>query len=449
MTVQDTADSDPRAAQDDADAPPFVNTPAFKANAHAEYGRLRENGPLHRVRLPNGLVVWMVVSHELAREVFTHPLIVKDPSASLEALDAAGYTSHRAGVGLGGNMLTSDPPRHTRLRKLVSGAFTPRRVAALRPHVQRITDDLLDAAGQSASTSAASGSGEVDLVDTFTAPLPMTVISELLGVPEEDRRQLLGWSRQALGNPPGRQVEGATNLSKYLAALLAAKRDEPGEDLLSALVAAYDEVDGRLTEEELLGTAVLLVVAGHDTTSNLLGNAILALLRDPAQADLLRSDPGLVPAAVEEILRHDAPVDLSPMRYAAEDFVLAGTQIRRGDCLHISLVSVGRDGLQSADQQVLAAEADAGASVGSGDRDRDRSEVATSSGKHLSFGHGIHYCIGAPLARLEAEIAISTLLRRFPDLTLAVEADQVPWITGGIMNGPVALPVRLGSSRVD
>jgi cytochrome P450 len=431
VTLEDTAHDGPRSAQDDADAPPFVNTPAFKANAHAEYARLREDGPLHRVRLPNGLAVWLVVSHELAREVFTHPLIVKDASASLEALDAAGYTSHRTGVGLGGNMLTADPPHHTRLRKLVSGAFTPRRVASLRPHIQRITDDLLDAVHQ----AAADGPDEVDLVDTFTAPLPMTVISELLGVPEEDRRDLLSWSRQALGNPPGRQVEGASNLSRYLAGLLAAKRGEPGDDLLSALVAAHDEVDGRLSEEELLGTAVLLVVAGHDTTSNLLGNAVLGLLRDPARADLLRSDPRLLPGAVEDVLRLDAPVDLSPMRYAAEDFVLGGMQIRRGDCVHVSLVSVGRDGVQHHDQQ--APEPEAG----------DRQDVAGAGNKHLSFGHGIHYCIGAPLARLEAEVAIGTLLRRYPDLALAVGSDQVPWISGGIMNGPVTLPVRLGPGR--
>jgi cytochrome P450 len=392
--------------------------------------------------------VWLVVSHELAREVFTHPLIVKDSSASLEALDAAGYTSHRTGVGLGGNMLTADPPRHTRLRKLVAGAFTPRRVASLRPHIQRITDDLLDAV-ELAAAAAADGTGEVDLVDTFTAPLPMTVISELLGVPEEDRRELLSWSRQALGNPPGRQVEGASNLSRYLAGLLAAKRREPGGDLLSALVASYDEVDGRLSEEELLGTAVLLVVAGHDTTSNLLGNAVVALLRDPVRAGLLRTDPGLLPAAVEEILRLDAPVDLSPMRYAAEDFVLCGAQIRRGDCVHVSLVSAGRDGLQGADHQASEAAAETEKGTGAEAEAADRPDVtASGGGRHLSFGHGIHYCIGAPLARLEAEIALGTLLRRFPDLTLVSDDGQVPWITGGIMNGPVALPVRLGKETL-
>ena len=280
----------------------------------------------------------------------------------------------------------------------------------------------------------------------------MTVISELLGVPEEDRRTLLTWSRQALGNPPGHQVEGASNLSGYLAELLAAKRREPGEDLLSALVAARDDVDGQLSDEELLGTAVLLVVAGHDTTTNLLGNAIAALLRDPARADALRADPALVPGAVEEILRHDAPVDLTPMRYAAEDLVLGGVQLRRGDPLHISLVSAGDDhdhgrcpGIGAAGAAgAVGAVGAVGPAGGTGSAGAGTEAGTDDTPRHLSFGHGIHYCIGAPLARLEAEIAISTLLRRFPGLWLVGGADDVPRITGGIMNGPVAVQVRLG-----
>ncbi|MDH6108810.1 cytochrome P450 [Kitasatospora sp. MAP12-15] len=396
-----------------AHQPVLIGSPSFKADAHAEYARLREAGPIHRVRMPSGLSGWLVVSHDLAREAFTHPLLGKDPEPAQAHLDAVGYTRNRTGVGLGGNMLTADPPHHTRLRKLVAGAFSARRMAALGPRIQQITDELLDGIAPLGST---------DLVESFTGPLPMTVISELLGVPEEHRDQFRHWSQQALGNPPEKQREGATNLNRYLAELLADKRRNPGEDLLSALVAVHDEVDGRLSEEELLGTAVLLVVAGHDTTANLLANAALRLLREPEQAELLRRDPALLAGAVEEFLRHDAPVDTTPLRFASGDLTLGGADIRTGDVVVISLTSVGHDVEGGTGQQPL--------------------DVTRPAARHLSFGHGIHHCIGAPLARLEGVIALGTLLRRLPDLALTDPEGEVAWIPAGIIHGPLLLPVR-------
>ncbi|MFD9541365.1 cytochrome P450 [Streptomyces sp. NPDC060022] len=390
---------------------PYVFTPAFKADAHARYARLRKQGPIHRVRTHTDLPTWLVVGHDIAREALVHPLLGKDSTPADTALEAAGYTINRPGVGLGGNMLTADPPHHTRLRKLVASAFTPQRIESLRPRIQEIADKLLDAFATD---------GHTDLVPAFTTPLPMTVLSQMLGVPEERRGRFTTWTQQALGNPPEKQAEGAANLNGFLAKLLADKQRSPGDDLLSALVAVRDKEDGWLSDTELLGTAVLLVVAGHDTTANLLADGVLALLRHPEQAHLLRERPELLPGAVEEILRYDAPVEYTPMRWATEDFELGGVRIRKGDGVHIGLTAVGRDGGE----------------------DADRFDVTRADGRHLSFGHGIHHCLGAPLARLEGVVALGTLLRRFPDLELAAPAEELPWVPAGITHGPSALPVR-------
>ncbi|WP_035803295.1 cytochrome P450 family protein [Kitasatospora mediocidica] len=407
--------TNPGPPPEDAADLPQIGARAFKTDAQARYAQLRERGPVHRVRLAGGMTGWLVVGYDAAREAFTHPALGKDPSPARAALEAAGYTSHLPGVGLGGNMLTVDPPEHTRLRRLVAGAFSPRRTAELAPRVQQITDDLLDAVAPL---------GRTDLVESFTGRLPMSVICELLGVPVDRREEFRRWSQQALGNPPGLQRIGAEQLTRFLAELVAAKRRTPGGDLLSALVAVHDEDDGGLSDVELLGTAVLLVVAGHDTTVNLLGNAVRALLTHPEQLQLLKDQPELMPSAVEEFLRYDAPVEITPPRFAAADLVLGGARISAGDVVHIALTSVGRDGGARPDEL----------------------DVARADSRHLSFGHGLHHCLGAPLARLEGVIALGTLLRRLPDLSLAVPADEIEWIPAGITRGPVALPVRFTPS---
>ncbi|CAG6390694.1 cytochrome P450 [Streptomyces cocklensis] len=395
-----------------------VIDPAFKADAPARYARLRELGPIHPAEFHLGLKGWVVVGHELAREALTHPALLKDATPAAEALAAAGYVLHKPSVGLGAQMMEADPPAHTRLRRLASAAFTPRRTADLAPRIEQIAHGLIDALPPA---------GETDLVEVFNAPLPATVIAELLGIPEEHHLDFRRWSAQALqvASPGHRQA--LAGLHGLLAGLVADKRRSPGDDLLSALVAVRDEDDGRLTEEELVGTAMMLVVAGHESTVNLLGNALLALLQHPEQLRLLRERPELMPGAVEEFLRYDTSVERSTSRYAAEDLELGGVSVPRGGMVVVALGAAGRDAPQSRaeDPGVL--------------------DVTRPGARHLAFGHGVHYCLGAPLARLEAAIALRTLLGRLPELELSVPVDSLQWIGSGIIRGVLSLPVRYRS----
>ncbi|GAA0448131.1 cytochrome P450 [Paractinoplanes deccanensis] len=386
-------------------------TPDFKADSPRRWAELRRRGPVHRIRLETGLEVWAVVTYEAAREALAHPLLRKDSTPAEAALAAAGFTLHKPGVGIGGNMLEADPPAHTRLRRVVAGAFSPRRVEALAPRVREIAAGLL---------GALAGRYEVDLVTAYHAPLPIAVIGELLGVPEEERAGFRTWTAAAVSAPSAAQREGVRALNACLESLIARKRAAPGDDLLSALAAG-----GELSDEELLGTAALMVVAGHDTTVNLLGNAVAALLRQPAELARLRARPELIAGAVEEFLRYDPPVEQASKRYAAEDLTLAGQPIRRGDVVAVMLGSASRDAPQT------------------DDGDPGLLDVERAAARHLAFGHGIHHCLGAPLARLEATIALGALIERFPRLSPAVALEEIEWIASGMMRGPVALPVRL------
>ncbi|MFJ9007938.1 cytochrome P450 [Streptomyces canus] len=397
----------------DLDIAAKVNA-AFKADAHDRYAELRARGPIHRVRILKGIDAWMVVDHDLAKVALTHEALLKDATPASDALDAAGFTAHRPESGLGVNMLNADPPDHTRLRRLVAAAFTKRRVEALRPRITEIAESLADAIAPL---------GTADLVQSFTGPLPIQVISELLGVPEDGRASFRTWTSLALGATSEKQREGFVNLNRYLTELVAEKQRSPGDDLLSALTAVHDQRDGRLSKAELVGTANLLVVAGHDTSVNFLGNAMIALFRHPEQARRLRAQPGLLPGAVEELLRFDPPVEYTPMRYAAEDLTLGGARIPRGGVVLVALTSTGR-----ADPAMPETE-------------RDVLDVGRPAARHLSFGHGIHHCLGAPLARLEAEVGLGTLLRRFPDLRPTVPLADISWIPAGLMRGPLSLPV--------
>ncbi|MFE0474892.1 cytochrome P450 [Streptomyces sp. NPDC058947] len=405
-------------SHEDLEAPspaPEVGTPDFKAHAHERYAALRAVAPIHRVRMPDGSTGWLVVGHDLARTALAHPLLSKDPAPFEEELRASGRHILLAGSGFGGNMLMADPPQHTRLRRLVSGAFTPGAVDALAPRVEELAHRYIDAIAPR---------GEADLVTAYTGPLPMAVVCELLGVPAERRDDLQTWTRAAMTNPSERQRTSLLALNAYLRDLLEEKRRHPQDDLLSGLIAVRDADDGRLSDAELLGTAVILVAAGHETTVNLLGNAVVALLDHPDQARTLRLAPEHIPGAVEEFLRYDAPVETSPTRFATERFILGGAVVEPGDTVTVALTSAGRD-----------------APVESG-ADPDRLDVLRRGARHVSFGHGIHYCIGAPLARLEASIALRVLLERLPDLAWARTEEDVAWLPAGITRGPVRLPVR-------
>ncbi|MFD7282879.1 cytochrome P450 [Streptomyces sp. NPDC059862] len=392
-----------------------IMDPEFKADAHRQYARLRAEGPIHPAQFFPGITGWVVVDYDLAREALTHPALLKDPQPAVEMLEAAGFLGHKRGTGFGGQMLEADPPEHTRLRRLVSGAFSPKRSAELEPRITRIANELIDAMPPS---------GELDLVEAFTAPLPVAVIAELLGIPEAHHQDFRRWTTLAFQVSHPEYAAAVASLHAFLRELVEDKRRTPGDDLMSALVAARDEDDGRLSQEELAGTAALLVIAGHETTVNLLGNAVLALLRHPDQLRLLRDDPGLLPNAVEEFLRYDTSVERTTNRYAAEDLELGGVRIPRGGIVTVALASAGRD----------APLPDGG--------DPDTLDITRSAVRHLSFGHGIHHCLGAPLARLEVRVALHTLLTRVPHLELAVPADSLAWFPSGMVRGVLSLPVR-------
>src|SRR6516162_348003 len=380
----------------------------YFSDPYSVHARLRARHPVARVVMPGGTPAWLVTGYAQARSALTDPRLGKlpkgwrpDPDSLLASLDL--------------HMLNLDPPDHDRLRKLVNKAFTARRVAELRPRITAITAGLLD----DMSTRT-----EADLLASFAFPLPITVICELLGIPVGDRDDFRTWSATIVSNAAAPEVFQAhtTAMVRYFMALLAAKRREPGDDLLSALIAARDEEDS-LSENELVAMAFLLLVAGHETTVNLIASGVLALLLNPAELARLRAEPALIGAAVEELLRYVNPVNHTTFRCAAEPVEIGGVRINRGDPVLVALSGANRDPARFGDP--------------------DRLDLGRDSSGHLAFGHGIHYCLGAPLARLEAEIAISGLLTRFGSISLAVEAASLRWRPSTLIHGLESLPVRL------
>jgi cytochrome P450 len=310
------------------------------------------------------------------------------------------------------NILTVDPPEHTRLRKLVQPSFTASAIEKLRPRIQQIADELLDAVEAAAAERGVTAPDrKMELISQFAYPLPITVICEMLGIPPNDREQTRQWSENLLSaQSPERMEELGRNIGEfiaYLRDLFARKRETPSDDLISQLLQV--EVDGdRLTEDEILAMVFILFVAGHITTVNLIGNGVFALLTHPEQAAKLRSEPGLVANAVEEILRYYGPAETTTARFAREDVELGGQAIAKGDPLLVVLAAADRDPARFADPQAF---------------DITREDV----NRHIAFGKGIHACLGAPLARLEGQIALETLFRRYPDLRLAVPESEIAW----------------------
>ncbi|MGI5471593.1 cytochrome P450 family protein [Streptomyces sp. CA-132043] len=386
--------------------------PDFNTNPYPHYAELRAKGPVHQVRLPDGRDVWMVVGHDEARAALVDPRLKKDWSSHPDWQPVEGTGQLLA------NMLQSDPPRHTRLRKLVTRAFTARAMEALRPAVQRITDDLIDA------MLAKAAGGRADLVESLAYPLPMTVICELLGVPDLDRERFRRWSDAFVTSdgPTGRDGS-EIEMARYLDQLIEDKRHTPGPDLFSTLIRTTDEDGDRLSGDELVGMAFLLLVAGHETTVGLIANGTLALLRHPDQLAALRADFGLLDNAVEEMLRYDGPVETSTWRYTGEPVEIGGTRVPAGVPVIVALGSAARE-----NGRFVAP---------------DSFDITRDTRGHLAFGHGIHYCLGAPLARMEGRIAIRTLLERCPDLALDADPATLTWRPGILMRGPVRLPVRV------
>jgi cytochrome P450 len=309
-------------------------------------------------------------------------------------------------------MLDADAPVHTRLRRLVAREFTTRRVAALQPRIQAVTDELLDAALREPVA---------DLVEALALPLPMTVICELLGVPDLDRKSFRGWSNDIVAGTPESEAAAFEAMSHYLTELIEDKRcSGPGDDLLSALIRTRYEDGDRLSPDELVGMAFLLLVAGHETTVNLISNGVLALLRHPDQLAALRARPELIDGAVEEMLRYDGPVETTTWRFAREPLTIAGTPIAQGEPVLVALAGADRDPQRFPEP--------------------DTFDIRRPAQGHIAFGHGIHYCLGAPLARMEARIAIPSLLARAPGLALVPE--PLDWRPGLLMRGPTRLRVR-------
>ncbi|MGK5498065.1 cytochrome P450 family protein [Streptomyces sp. URMC 125] len=368
----------------------------YAADPHTVHALLRERGPVHRLPATDGGAVWAVVGHEAVRTALTDPRLSNDVRHSAGREDDGGHA-------VGRSMLQTDPPRHTRLRGLVAREFTGRRVAALRPRVRRTADDLLD---------AVLPLGRTDLVASYAAPLPVAVICELLGVPESDRGTFHHWSDTVV-RPGDRQAADAASraMAEYLAALVEHKRRTPGDDLLGALVRAAGPGEDALTPEELLGMAFLLLVAGHETTVNLISGAVCALLLHPDQLAALRADPSLL----------DGPVLTSACRFTAEPVEIAGTAVPAGETVVAVLASASRDPRRFPGP--------------------DRFDVRRDARGHAAFGHGVHHCLGAPLARMEAAVALETLLRRCPDLELDAEPDELVW-HAGMLRGLRRLPVR-------
>jgi cytochrome P450 len=386
----------------------------------AEVGRL---GPVHQVMLADGHDAWLVIGHEQARAALNDSRLSKDMHAALatgEAVVAEGLP----GPKLARHMLVVDPPDHTRLRRLVSAAFSPRTVDALRPRMQAIVDDLLD------DLAARGADTHTDLVTSFAFPLPFTVICELLGVPEPERTSLgQGLTGMLVPTPSAEEYSRAKEASDavvaILEALVDAKSANPGEDLVSGLIKVRDGEE-RLTRQELHSTIFQLIVAGHDTTTSLIGNSVVALLRHPDQLADLRQNPDKIAVAVEECMRFDAPVPHATFRYAVEPVELGGMTIPVGGQVIVNLAGTNRDPQRYASPESF---------------DIDRPEV-----RHLAFGHGIHHCLGAPLARMEGRLALNSLFRRFPHLRLAVDVDELHWGHGDglVLRGLSALPVIPG-----
>jgi cytochrome P450 len=390
------------------------------------FASVRELGAVQPVTLADGHDAWLVSRYEEARTALNDLRFSKDMHAAL-ALGSDVVAEGLPGPAFARHMLSVDPPDHTRLRRLVSAAFSPRRIEALRPRVQSIVDDLLD------DVAASGPDSRVDLVGTFAFPLPFTVICELLGVPEPDRLPL-GRGLTALLVPTptpaayARAKEASDAVVAMLEALVEAKQRTPGDDLVSGLLSARDGEE-RLDNQEMLSTIFQLIVAGHDTTASLIGTSVVTLFRNPDQLAQLSADPDMIPAAIEECLRYDAPVPHATFRYAIEPVEIGDVTIPAGSQVIICLAAANRDADRYHDSELF---------------DIDRAEM-----RHLAFGHGIHHCLGAALARMEGQVALASLLRRFPELSLAVPAGDLHWDHGDglVLRGLSELPVIPGPAH--
>ncbi|GHE85927.1 cytochrome P450 hydroxylase [Streptomyces longispororuber] len=411
--------------------PPATPEPAlftweFASNPYPAYAWLRQHAPVTKRRLPSGVEAWLVTRYADARQALADPRLSKNPAHHDEPAHAKGKTGipGERKAELMTHLLNIDPPDHTRLRRLVSKAFTPRRVAEFAPRVQELTDRLIDGFAER---------GEADLIHEFAFPLPIYAICDMLGVPREDQDDFRDWAGMMIrhgGGPRGGVARSVKKMRGYLADLIHRKRESLGDDgdddLISGLIRASDHGE-HLTENEAAAMAFILLFAGFETTVNLIGNGTYALLTHPAERERLQrslaaGDTALLATGVEELLRFDGPVELATWRFATEPLRMGGQDIAAGDPVLVVLAAADRDPARFAEPDVL--------------------DLARRDNQHLGYGHGIHYCLGAPLARLEGRTALATLLRRLPDLQLDAAPEELRWRGGLIMRGLRTLPVR-------
>ncbi|MFG3252120.1 cytochrome P450 [Streptomyces sp. NPDC048172] len=409
---------------------PFVLDPAGR-DVNGEAERLRELGPAARVELPGGIVAWTVSEFDLLKKLLADPRVSRDPRQHWPAWQRGEHHDSwiqpwTAPV----NMLTSYGVEHRRLRKLVAPAFTGRRTEAMREEVERITAAMLDALAEVPPGET------VDLRTAYAFPLPMLVICGLFGIPEESRSGLSDLVERIMDTTTTPEEADRTmrDIASVFDGLIAHKREHPGDDLATMLVSTRDEDGDRLTEAELRATLLLLMSAGHETTVNLIGNAVHALLTHPDQLALVRN--GEVPweDVIEETLRWAPSVSSIPLRYATEDIELTGgggtrrLTIRKGEPILATFGAVGRDPRRHGPDAAVF-------------------DIRREDPEHLAFGHGVHFCLGAPLARIEARTALPALFARFPDLALAVPPGEIAHLPSFIANGHASLPVRLTPAR--
>jgi cytochrome P450 PksS len=393
-----------------------IVSPQFKANPFSFLAGLRSTAPVYLTALPDKTPVWLISRYDDVVTLLRDERFVKNRRTAMttEQLRKMSWVPSMFRP-LERNMLDLDPPDHTRLRALVHKAFTPTLIGQMRDRVQSLVDDLLE---------VVTLKGEMDLIKDYALPLPMTIITEILGVPTRDRNKFHGWSKAvvSLTSPKAtvRVIPSVWMFIRYLKQFFKTRRRDPQDDLASALILA-EEAGDKLSEDELLAMVFLLLIAGHETTVNLIGNGMLALIEHADQMEMLHRNPTMIKTAVEELLRYTSPVFMSTERYAREDINIEGGTIPRGE------MTLGVIGSANRDETVF--------------ENADALDITREPNKHLSFGQGIHFCVGAPLARLEAQIAINTLLRRMPNIHLAVASESLRWRPSMLLRGLEGLPV--------
>ncbi|WP_342569987.1 cytochrome P450 [Paenibacillus sp. FSL R5-0749] len=380
------------------------------------YEKLRAEEPVHRLLLPSGHAAWMVTRYEDAVNILQDSRFVTGVLDNRNDETEESLPPHQAIISR--NLISVGPEDHRRLRRLIQKAFTPRMIERLRGRIVEISDELLD-------KIQAGNTREFDLIEDYAFPLPIIVICEMLGVPLKDQDKFRAWSNtimESVSNPQMNQEsdEVMKAFVDYLQELITQRRNHIQQDLISDLIGIEEEGD-KLTEQELYALVFVLIIAGHETTVNLIGNGMLALLEHPQQKQLLMDQPDLIQAAVEEVLRFNGPAEISNVRWATENVDFQGIQIRQGDMMLVALSSANRDSSQY--------------------ENPDTFDITRKVNDHIAFGKGIHYCLGAPLARLEGEIAINALLHRLPEIRLNTDAKLLEWRPGMIIRGLKAFPV--------